>query len=299
MIDMRQKVGEGIAGWVAAHREPILLRDVGDCARYPDLKFNYPSLTSTMVVPILLRDEIVGVINVTSNSPDITYDDDDLRAFQVFAENAGACIRHAEHVHWLKQMIPHLKKPFQETRRGRRRRSEIAEIHYDDETGHTLPEATSGRAKNAILPELERLLRELARGREPQIGEEIERSIIARIDAYQRAVIKSVEALCANALVNARDIERLSCIVASLPETNTERYRSPPHSHEHRETAAATPRFRNGRRASSVSSFHGKSNREISEALGISDKTVKNHLWKIYRKLGVGNRSQLFHKLIS
>lgn len=119
MLDMRQKVGEGIAGWAAAHRAPILLRDAADCARYPDLKFNYPSLTSTMVVPILLRDEIVGVINATSNSPDITYDDDDLRAFQVFAENAGACIRHAEHVHWLKQMIPHLKKPFQETRRER------------------------------------------------------------------------------------------------------------------------------------------------------------------------------------
>ncbi|MCX5752387.1 MAG: GAF domain-containing protein [Candidatus Krumholzibacteria bacterium] len=119
MLDMRQKVGEGIAGWSAAHREPILLRDAGDCARYPDLKFNYPSLTSTMVVPILLRDEIVGVINATSNSPDITYDDDDLRAFQVFAGNAGACIRHAEHVNWLKQMIPHLKKPLQEARRGR------------------------------------------------------------------------------------------------------------------------------------------------------------------------------------
>lgn len=119
MIDMRQKVGEGIAGWSAAHREPILLRDAGDCVRYPDLKFNYPSLTSTMVVPILLRDEIVGVINVTSNSPDIAYDDDDLRAFQVFAGNAGACIRHAEHVNWLKQMIPHLKKPMQTTRRSR------------------------------------------------------------------------------------------------------------------------------------------------------------------------------------
>jgi transcriptional regulator with GAF, ATPase, and Fis domain len=119
MLDMRQKVGEGIAGWAAAHREPILIRDTYDCARYPDLRFNYPSLTSTMVVPILLRDEIVGVINATSNSPEITYDEDDLRAFQVFAENAGACIRHAEHVNWLKQMIPHLKKPMQKAGQDR------------------------------------------------------------------------------------------------------------------------------------------------------------------------------------
>ena len=42
----------------------------------------------------------------------------------------------------------------------------------------------------------------------------------------------------------------------------------------------------------------GKSNREISRELGISEKTVKNHLWKIYRKIGVRSRTQLFHHLI-
>ncbi|MDD4856577.1 MAG: helix-turn-helix transcriptional regulator [Candidatus Krumholzibacteria bacterium] len=42
----------------------------------------------------------------------------------------------------------------------------------------------------------------------------------------------------------------------------------------------------------------GKSNREISRDLGISEKTVKNHLWKLYRKIGVRNRTQLFHRLI-
>jgi len=42
----------------------------------------------------------------------------------------------------------------------------------------------------------------------------------------------------------------------------------------------------------------GKSNREISAALGISEKTVKNHLWKIYRKIGVRSRTQLFHHII-
>ena len=39
----------------------------------------------------------------------------------------------------------------------------------------------------------------------------------------------------------------------------------------------------------------GKTNREISVVLGIDEKTVKNHLWKIYRKMGVKSRSQLLH----
>jgi DNA-binding NarL/FixJ family response regulator len=45
--------------------------------------------------------------------------------------------------------------------------------------------------------------------------------------------------------------------------------------------------------------LRGRSNREISHELSISEKTVKNHLWKLYRKLGVRNRTQLFHHLIS
>ena len=78
----------------------------------------------------------------------------------------------------------------------------------------TPPETTNEQTKGSILPELERLLRELAREREPQPGGEIESSIIARIDAYQRAVIESVEALCANTLASLHDIERLNRIVA-------------------------------------------------------------------------------------
>ena len=36
----------------------------------------------------------------------------------------------------------------------------------------------------------------------------------------------------------------------------------------------------------------GKSNQQIAEVLGISPLTVKNHVQKILRKLGAGNRAQ-------
>jgi DNA-binding CsgD family transcriptional regulator len=45
--------------------------------------------------------------------------------------------------------------------------------------------------------------------------------------------------------------------------------------------------------------LEGKSNKEISEALNISEKTVKNNLWRIYRKFGVDSRNKLFHLLVS
>jgi DNA-binding NarL/FixJ family response regulator len=43
----------------------------------------------------------------------------------------------------------------------------------------------------------------------------------------------------------------------------------------------------------------GKTNAEISAQLDISEKTVKNHLWKVYKKFHIENRTQLFHKLLT
>ncbi|MCD6379164.1 response regulator transcription factor, partial [bacterium] len=43
----------------------------------------------------------------------------------------------------------------------------------------------------------------------------------------------------------------------------------------------------------------GHKNMEIAKILGITEKTVKNHLWKIYKKHNVNNRTQLFHKLLA
>lgn len=39
--------------------------------------------------------------------------------------------------------------------------------------------------------------------------------------------------------------------------------------------------------------IRGKSNGEIGSTLGISEKTVKFHLYRVYRKIGVETRYQL------
>jgi GAF domain-containing protein len=62
-------------------------------------------LTAAMVVPIMVRDELVGVLNISSRAPDTTYVEEDLRALEVFAENAGTCIRQAERSEWMRQTI--------------------------------------------------------------------------------------------------------------------------------------------------------------------------------------------------
>ncbi len=104
----RQKVGEGISGWAAESRKAILLRRDTDSSKFSDLKANIDRSISAMVVPIVLRDELVGVINVRTNDPDVEYEEDDLNALQVFAENAGAFIRHSEKAEWMRKTIEKL-----------------------------------------------------------------------------------------------------------------------------------------------------------------------------------------------
>lgn len=37
----------------------------------------------------------------------------------------------------------------------------------------------------------------------------------------------------------------------------------------------------------------GRRNRDVAQKLSISEKTVKNHLWSIFNKLGIYNRVEL------
>lgn len=110
VLGVEQPMGEGVAGWAALHKKALILGRERELKENPELKLTSPSLVAAMVVPIILREELVGVINVSSQLPEIAYHDDDLQALQVFAENAGACIRHTEQAEWMRQTIENLRK---------------------------------------------------------------------------------------------------------------------------------------------------------------------------------------------
>jgi transcriptional regulator with GAF, ATPase, and Fis domain len=105
ILNHRQSADEGISGWVATNRRPLLLGGSEEASRYPGLHLDDPSITSSMVVPIILRDELVGVLSVAAFGGSICFDEQDLQTLQAFAEQAGGCIRHGEHVTWLRSMV--------------------------------------------------------------------------------------------------------------------------------------------------------------------------------------------------
>ena len=109
ILGQEQPIGEGIAGWAAKHERPLIIGRGDTLAENPGLKLSAKHLSAAIVVPIILRDELVGVVNISSRVPNVSYDEDDMRALMIFAENAGTCIRNAERAQWMRTTIESLR----------------------------------------------------------------------------------------------------------------------------------------------------------------------------------------------
>ena len=112
VVGVRQRLGEGIAGWVAEQGEAMIIGD----HKFKEISAKDLAgkrMNEAMVVPIKVRDELVGVLNVGSASADTAYDDEDLKSLQVFSENAGTCIRHAQQAQWMRNTIQQLQSQLQ------------------------------------------------------------------------------------------------------------------------------------------------------------------------------------------
>ncbi len=84
------KVGkEGLSGWVAASGEPLLVPDVTTDPRYVWMRRS--KTRSELIVPIVVKSQVVGVLDVQSDRID-AFDDTDLAVLQSLAHQVGAAI---------------------------------------------------------------------------------------------------------------------------------------------------------------------------------------------------------------
>lgn len=94
--EVRLKVGEGIAGWVAAHNEPVIIHDVAKDSRFQgkvDKKSKFR--TRDMVcVPVTIKGQVIGVLQAI-NRIDGEFTAEDLRLFQLFSNQAAIALDNA------------------------------------------------------------------------------------------------------------------------------------------------------------------------------------------------------------
>ena len=81
----RLRIGVGVAGKVAASREPLLVTDVAQARGHPLLGDEYFTTGSFISFPLAYHDELVGVLNLTNRAKRGVYVDDDVERVRLLA----------------------------------------------------------------------------------------------------------------------------------------------------------------------------------------------------------------------
>lgn len=93
--DVRQGLGEGVAGTVAQRREGMIVNDYRDSPYATSLFLERTTITAVMGEPLLYRDRLVGVIVVRHLGPGRPFTEDDRRLIRLFAAQASLAVENA------------------------------------------------------------------------------------------------------------------------------------------------------------------------------------------------------------
>ncbi len=104
------KVGEGISGRVAATATPIY---VPDARSLPDFIFFDPVVRSLLVVPLMVKDRVIGTLAIDQAVPD-AFQKDDERLLVIAAAQAAVAIENAQLYAALKERADELEKAYKE-----------------------------------------------------------------------------------------------------------------------------------------------------------------------------------------
>ena len=115
-VDLEVPIGSGITGWVAANKRPLRVKDVHEDPRY----IQYSSNTrSELAVPMVYRNEVLGVLNAESEVPD-AYSENDEDMLGTLAGSLAAIIANARLLEQLRAQAERDRLIYDATTRIRR-----------------------------------------------------------------------------------------------------------------------------------------------------------------------------------
>jgi Nif-specific regulatory protein len=109
--------GEGIAGWVAEHNEPLVLSDAESDNRHllsVSEGIGYPC-RAMMAVPMRVKDKCIGVIEIINKEGGRLFTDDDLEWAVIFANQAALAVVNAKSMERARTEIRRLQDELADT----------------------------------------------------------------------------------------------------------------------------------------------------------------------------------------
>lgn len=97
----RLKMGEGAAGWIAQHQQPLAIPNVHEDARWLRVERSEEDIVSYLGVPLVVDGGTIGVLDVATRTPRI-FDKEDVEFFKTLAGRAAISIRNAQMVEELR-----------------------------------------------------------------------------------------------------------------------------------------------------------------------------------------------------
>lgn len=95
--EVRLKMGEGVAGWVAEHGQSLIINDVEKDARWSprgDEVTKYQT-KSILCVPLKIKDKIIGVMEAINKIGDKGFDSYDQEVLEAYAAQASVAVENA------------------------------------------------------------------------------------------------------------------------------------------------------------------------------------------------------------
>lgn len=104
---IRLRKGEGIAGWVAEHGEPLLIPNVGEDQRFaPQVDEALSFQTRSIVcVPLKSKDRILGVVELVNSLEEDRFSEADLKILGTIADYAAIAIENARYVQKVRELV--------------------------------------------------------------------------------------------------------------------------------------------------------------------------------------------------
>lgn len=105
---LRTRVGEGLTGWVAQHRQPLLVHDASADPRSVSIAGTDDVDESMLVVPMLHEGDLLGVVTLSKLGLR-RFDLDDLRLLGALADQAATALASARHLHEMRRLAEELR----------------------------------------------------------------------------------------------------------------------------------------------------------------------------------------------